>query len=84
MVSKFQQLFTEDDVSFLQDLENLILRAITAKENASICLPPTLLEIKQVIFGMQNLKAPGPDGLPSLFYKRYWPTVGDAVGKVIQ
>uniref|UniRef100_A0A2N9FG91 Reverse transcriptase domain-containing protein n=1 Tax=Fagus sylvatica TaxID=28930 RepID=A0A2N9FG91_FAGSY len=81
MVSKFQQLFTEDDVSFPQDLENLILRAITAKENASICLPQTLLEIKQVIFGMQNLKAPGPDGLPPLFYKRYWPTVGDAVGK---
>jgi hypothetical protein len=33
---------------------------------------------------MQNLKAPGPDGLPVLFYKHYWSIVGNKVIKAIQ
>ena len=28
---------------------------------------------------MSDLKAPGPDGFPVLFYKEYWPIVGETV-----
>jgi hypothetical protein len=84
VASKFQQLFTEDPVSFPPELENLIPCSITDEENEAISIPPTSSEIKQAIFGMQNLKAPGPDGLPPLFYKKYWPTVGATVTNAIQ
>ena len=33
---------------------------------------------------MYNLKAPGPDGLPTLFYKKYWSIVGSSVINVVQ
>ena len=28
---------------------------------------------------MKSLKAPGPDGFPTLFHKHYWDIVGDQV-----
>ena len=49
-----------------------------------MCLIPSPLKIKESLFGMQNLKFPGPDGLPALFYKQYWPIVGNNVIKVVQ
>ena len=32
---------------------------------------------------MQDLKAPGLDGFPVLFYKKYWPIVGEVVTKAV-
>ena len=36
-----------------------------------------------MLFQMQNLKAPGPDGFPALFYKQLWLTVGDDLVKAV-
>jgi hypothetical protein len=83
-VAKFKDIFTEEPVSFPPDLENLISPIITLEQNESLCSIPSPLEIKAVIFGMFNLKAPGPDGLPALFYKQYWPIVGDSIIAAVQ
>uniref|UniRef100_A0A2N9IE03 Reverse transcriptase domain-containing protein n=1 Tax=Fagus sylvatica TaxID=28930 RepID=A0A2N9IE03_FAGSY len=84
VVSKYQELFTEEHTSFPPGLENLISPSITSEVNEAICQIPFHVEIKETIFGMYNLKAPGPDGLPALFYKKYWPIVGDSVIYVVQ
>jgi hypothetical protein len=81
---KFKTLFSEEEVSCPHDLGNHMCPVITQKENTDICKIPTTEDIKRVIFELQNLKAPGPDGLPPLFYKQYWPTVGHNVTKAIQ
>jgi hypothetical protein len=65
-------------------LEQLIEPVIIESENASLCLIPTPQEIKAVIFELNNQKAPGPDGLPALFYKKYWDIVGTTVIEAIQ
>jgi hypothetical protein len=36
-------------------------------------------EVVAALKSIGNLKAPGPDGLPALFYKEYWYIVGDKV-----
>lgn len=41
-------------------------------------------EIRRVVFNMGNYKAPGPDGMPSLFYKSYWQIVGGDVVALVQ
>ena len=84
VVSKFQHLFSEEPPTYLEDLDNLIPAVISAEENSNLCRTPTPLEIKEVLFNMQGLKSPGPDGLPPLFYKKYWPIVGIEVIQAVQ
>ena len=72
-------MFTEEAVSFPNHLENLILPCITEEENATLRSIPTPNEIRATLFQMQDLKAPGPDGFPVLFYKEFWLIVGESV-----
>jgi hypothetical protein len=84
MVGNFQHLFSEEPISFPSDLENLISPMISDSDNILFCEIPSPLVIKETLFGMQSLKSPGPDGLPPLFYKKYWKVVGQSVIKAVQ
>ena len=57
---------------------------IFREENAEISRVPDPQEIKDVIWDMHPLKALSPDGLPGLFFKKYWSTVGPQVSLAIQ
>lgn len=41
-------------------------------------------EIKDAIFSMGALKAPGPDGLNPIFFQSQWEVVGNSVGDLLQ
>ena len=41
-------------------------------------------EIKNIVFGMHPLKAPGPDGFHAIFYHTQWATVGPSFCKLVQ
>lgn len=36
-------------------------------------------EVKSALEAIGDLKAPSPDGMPAVFYKRFWDTVGPQV-----
>ena len=65
------------------ELEDIIAPSITAEENSLLCQVPTPIEIKNVLFGMQSLKSLGSNGLPLLFYKKYWKVVEHSVIKAV-
>ena len=78
-LEKFSSLFSSSLPHFPENLKNLIEPCVTDQENSELCKIPTREEINKVVFGMKSLKAPGPDGFPTLFYKHYWDIVGDQV-----
>jgi hypothetical protein len=39
----------------------------------------TAEEVKEAMFSIGDLKAPGPDGMSAVFYKRHWHLVGDQI-----
>lgn len=47
--------------------------------NAKFTREEKVMALKQ----MEPLKAPGPDGLPPLFFQHYWQLVGDDVTEVV-
>ncbi|KAK9989403.1 hypothetical protein SO802_029642 [Lithocarpus litseifolius] len=69
----------ETEVETPQQLDDLVSPCISDVENQLLCSIPSLEDIKNTLFQMSDLKAPGPDGFRVLFYKEYWPIVGETV-----
>ena len=40
------------------------------------------LEVKEALFQMGLTKTPQPDGFPTLFYQKYWKTIGEDITKL--
>ena len=45
--------------------------------NDMLMAPYTREEVKKALFNIGDLKAPGPDGLHAIFYKRFWHIIGE-------
>ncbi|XP_019460062.1 PREDICTED: uncharacterized protein LOC109359821 [Lupinus angustifolius] len=43
----------------------------------------TMEEVTKVIMGMPSFKSPGPDGFQPIFFKKYWPVVGNIIWKLV-
>ena len=53
--------------------------------NSSLLAPHTVEEVRKALFDIGDFKAPGRDGLHSIFYKRFWSMLGeDLVEEVLQ
>jgi hypothetical protein len=45
--------------------------------NDILMAPYSREEVKKAMFNISDLKAPGPDGLHAIFYKRFWHIIGE-------
>jgi hypothetical protein len=77
--SHFRNVFNSSIPILDEDLLSLFDNCISPEENASICEIPTKQEIFTALLEIGSTKAPGLDGFTTLFYKKYWNIVKDAV-----
>lgn len=75
----YTDLFTSTRPKHLEEVIDVILEVVTTKMNASLTSEFTALEVEEALKQMAPLKAPGPDGMPPLFYQSYWPLLGNDV-----
>lgn len=68
----FQNLFSSEvgdpDSSVIAEVP----RRITPEMNEGLLNTFTHEEVKRALFQIGDLKAPGPDGMHAVFYKRFW------------
>ena len=62
---------------------NSMMKVVTDDMNAHLSQEFMECEVEVALKQMAPLKAPGPDGMPPLFYQNYWGLVGDDVTKTI-
>ena len=62
---------------------NSMVKVVTNDMNAQLSQEFMAWEVEVALKHMAPLKAPGPDGMPPLFYQNYWNLVGNDVTKTI-
>lgn len=68
----FQTLFTSSDPSEFGESLKYITEKVTPAMNEALTKPPSDDEIRKAVFDINPDKAPGPDGMTSLFFQKYW------------
>lgn len=69
-IDYFKHIFNSSNPDAMLEEFELISVLVTKEENENISKPPSMEEIKEVIFSMNPLKAPSLEGLLILFYQK--------------
>ncbi|OMO96399.1 reverse transcriptase [Corchorus capsularis] len=82
--SYFKDIFTSSKPlhSDVEQVLGVVERRVTADMNAQLVREFTMEEIRVATFDMGADKSPGPDGMPPLFYQKYWHVVGAKVSEM--
>lgn len=75
----FKELFTSNADIDMQVVLYKVQGKVNEKMNVMLEAEYTEDEVKNVLKHMHPTKAPGPDGMPTLFYKKFWHIVKDEV-----
>ena len=75
-VQYFQAIFQSTNPTGFDSILQGIELKVTPLMNADLTRPFTALEVEQALKQMKPMSAPGPDGMPPIFYKSYWNIVG--------
>jgi hypothetical protein len=70
-VNFYESMFAES-MSWRSRLDDLDFNSLSAGEASSLEAPFLEREVKEVIFGMDGDKAPGPDGFSLAFFQACW------------
>jgi hypothetical protein len=79
ITNHFVQLFSSVGVGTEEQFQQILSAVptrVSAAMNSKLVAEFTEEEIKQALDSIGDLKAPGSDGLPAIFYKNFWDVVG--------
>jgi hypothetical protein len=77
----FTGLFSSDVAETNEDLLQKVKPKVTADMNEQPIAPFTAEEVKKALFAIRDFKASGTDGMHTVFFKKFWPLIGDLVTK---
>jgi hypothetical protein len=81
ITNQYQNLFSSQAGDHVQvnAVLNCVRRRVTQDMNEMLLAPFTGEEVRVALESIGDLKAPGTDGMPAIFYKRFWSLLGNQV-----
>lgn len=81
----YKHLFLENEeeggsLNFVQDL---LQKVVTLEQNIDLVRPPLVGEIKQAIFAISAVSAPGPDGFGGSFFQSSWDIISHDISNAV-
>jgi hypothetical protein len=73
----FEKLFTSEVMEIDDEILDDVDRKVSVEMNQLLLAPFSKEEVKKALFSIGDLKAPGPDGLHAIFFKRFWHLLED-------
>ena len=84
-VDYFQSIFTSSSPTE-EDISKVVAQVfpkVTAEMNQVLCKEYTETEVGEALKQMGPTKAPGPNGMPPLFFQSFWSQIGGEVSKAV-
>nr|GEZ79976.1 hypothetical protein [Tanacetum cinerariifolium] len=83
-IKHFEKFSSNEGETDQIDAEGLFNKKLTAKEADFMVREVTDKEVKDAMFGIEDDKAPGPDGFTAKFFKKSWDIVGKDVYEAVK
>ncbi|CAJ2638124.1 unnamed protein product [Trifolium pratense] len=83
LIDYFADIFSTSDPVNVDSTCDVVRGKLTEEHKEFCSSLFSAEEVKEAIFQMHPLKAPGPDGLPALFFQKYWHIVGRDVQRLV-
>lgn len=80
----FQAMYQSIQSDIPPDLEGLLSPLITPSKNAALCAISSVEVIHSTLLSLGSFKAPGPDGMTAIFYKKFWHIVGGDIVQMVR
>lgn len=79
VANQYQQLFQSSAHDSAQEVLESVSRCVTTEMNQELLEPFMGEDVWEALQEMGDLKATGADGIPVIFYKKFWSLVGERV-----
>ena len=83
LVDFYQNLFTSSSPDQIEEALEATIMVVTEEMNQELVAPFERAEVDTALKHMDSLKAPGPDGMPPLFFQHFWSAIGEEVAKAV-
>ena len=83
IVKYYKQLFTTSNPHEIEEVVQFTKQVVIEDMNCCLIRNFTKDEVEIALKQMAPLKAPGPDGMPPIFFQHYWESIGDDVVKAV-
>ena len=82
-VDYFERLLASSQPAQINETLMAVDNTVSQDANQKLLLPFSVDEVRVALFQMHPSKAPGPDGMTSFFFQKFWHVIGPSVSIVV-